>query len=191
VKQEARTSSRRSAYTLIELLLVVGVLGLSGALVIPNLVGLSTMETQAAVRRLMSDIHFAQSEAVSNQGYRRVQFLDDGRGYCLLVVDESNFDDTFDESTALFVEDPTGTFGTHGRYLVDYVLDDRYGTIQVGDIETDGTGNWITFDAMGSTVVAPGVAAGSGRIVIESQEEQWEVLVTPMTGRLSVRRISS
>ena len=74
---------------------------------------------------------------------------------------------------------------------MDYVIDDRYGTVQVGDIETDGAGNWITFDAMGSTVVAPGIAAGSGRIVIESQEEQWEVLVTPMTGRLSVRRISS
>jgi len=139
----------------------------------------------------MADIHFAQSEAVSNQEYRRVQFLDDGRGYCLLVVDESNFDDTFDESTAVYVEDPAGTFGIHGRYFVDYVIDDRYGTVQVGDIETDGAGNWITFDAMGSTVVAPGIAAGSGRIVIQSQEEQWEVLVTPMTGRLSVRRISS
>ena len=189
--RKCRPCSRRPAYTLIELLLVVGVLGLAGVLVIPHLVGLSTMETQAAVRRLMTDIHFAQSEAIANQEYRRVQFLDEGRGYCLLVVDESNFNNVFNESTATYVEDPAGTFGTHGRYLVDYVLDDRYGTIQVGDVETDGTGNWITFDALGGTVVAPGIAAGSGRIVIESPNEQWEVLVTPMTGRLEVRRISS
>ena len=185
-----RHHGRRSAYTLVELVLVVAVLGLSGVLLIPNLVGLTTMETQSAVRRLMADIHFAQSDAISNQEYRRVQFLDDGRGYCLLVVDETNFGATFDESTATYVEDPAGTFGTHGRYFVDYVADDRYGTVQVGSVETDGSGDWITFDAMGSTVVAPGIAAGSGRIVIESQEEQWEVLVTPMTGRLSVRRIT-
>ncbi|MBM44328.1 MAG: hypothetical protein CMJ36_04865 [Phycisphaerae bacterium] len=190
MSRNRRDHGRRFAYTLVELVLAVGVLGLSAVLLIPNLVGLTTMETQSAVRRLMADIHFAQSEAISNQEYRRVQFLDDGRGYCLLVVDEADFDATFDESTATYVEDPAGTFGTHGRYLVDYMADDRYDTVQVGAVQTDGSGNWITFDAMGSTVVAPGIAAGSGRIVIESQDEQWEVLVTPMTGRLSVRRIT-
>ena len=78
-----------------------------------------------------------------------------------------------------------------GRYIVDYEADDRYGDVQIGAVETDGAGGWITFDALGGIVVEPGVAAGAGRIVVEGTDEQWEVLVTPMTGRLGVQRLSS
>lgn len=180
----------RRGYTLIELVIVVALLGMAGALVVPHAIGISTMETQSAVRRLVADIHFAQSEAISHQAYRRIQFFDDGRGYCLLVVDETSFASSFNEATANYLEDPAGTFGMWGRYVVDYEADGRYGDVQIGDVETDGAGNWITFDALGGIVVEPGVAAGAGRIVVEGTDEQWEVLVTPMTGRLVVQRLS-
>jgi len=170
------------------MVMVVGLLGLIGALAIPSLVGRSTMEGQTAVRRLVSDIHYVQSEAIANQSYRRIQFLDEGRGYCLLSIDEAAFGVPFDEATAEYMDDPAGTFGSHGRCLVDYEADSRYATVRIGDVETDGTGDWITFDALGGIVTEPGVPAGAGRIVIEAANEQWEVLVTPMTGRLVVQR---
>ena len=182
--------SGRRGYTLIELVIVVALLGLAGALVVPHAIGLSTMETQSAVRRLVADIHYAQSEAISHQAYRRVQFFDDGRGYCLLAIDDGTFASPFDESTATYLEDPAGTFGMWGRYVVDYGADARYGDVQIGEVDTDGDGRWLTFDALGGIVVEPGVAAGAGRIVIEGTDEQWEVLVTPMTGRLVVQRLS-
>jgi len=191
VNTNARSHRTRRGYTLIELVIVIALLGLAGALVVPHAIGLSTMETQSAVRRLVADIHFAQSEAISHQGYRRIQFFDDGRGYCLLTVNEGMFAAPFDESSADYLEDPAGTFGMWGRYIVHYEADDRYGDVQIGAVETDGAGGWITFDALGGIVVEPGVAAGAGRIVVEGTDEQWEVLVTPMTGRLVVQRLSS
>jgi len=168
--------------------MVVGLLGLVGVLAIPSIIGRSTMEAQTAVRRLVSDIHFVQSEAIAHQSYRRIQFLDEGRGYCLLELDEASFEEPYDESTARYMSDPAGTFGSHGRCLVDYEVDGRYATVRIGDVETDGDGDWITFDALGGIVSAPGIAAGPGRILIEAADEQWEVLVTPMTGRLVVQR---
>ena len=186
-----KSHRERRAYTLIELVIVVALLGTAGALIVPHAIGLSTMETQSAVRRLVADIHFAQSEAISHQSYRRIQFFDDGRGYCLVTVNGGSFAAPFDESTADYLEDPAGTFGMWGRYIVDYDVDDRYGNVRIGDVQTDGSGQWITFDALGGIVVEPGVAAGAGRIVIQGTDEQWEVLVTPMTGRLVVQRLSS
>lgn len=190
MNRTATTVGARSAYTIIELVIVVALLGLVGALAIPSLVGRSTMEAQAVVRRLVSDIHFAQAEAIAHQSYCRVQFLDGGRGYCLLDIEEAAFGLPFDETTAQYVTDPAGTFGSHGRCLVDYHADDRYATVHIGEVDVDGAGNWITFDALGGIVSEPGIAAGAGRILIEAMNEQWEVLVTPMTGRLVVQRFT-
>ncbi len=174
---------RRAGYTLLELILVIGLLGLAAALLVPHVVGLSRMETQSAVRRLISDISYAQSDALANQAYRRVQFLDEGRGYALLSVDEVTFSLPFDPETATYLEDPSGTYQSFGRYVVDYVDDDRYAGVSLGSIETAGTGNWITFDPLGGTVSSVGTAAGSSRIVVEGTDESFEVLVTPMTGK--------
>ena len=180
---------RRSGYTLLELILVIGLIGLAAALLVPSVVGLSRMETQAAVRRLVSDIGYAQSDALANQEYRRIQFMDDGSGYALLSVDEINFTDPFDPETAVYLQDPSGTYATYGRYVVDFIDDDRYAGVQVGDIETDGDTGWITFDPLGGTVSSVGTPAGACRIVINGTDESFEVLVTPMTGKLTVRKL--
>lgn len=180
---------RRSGYTLLELILVIGLLGLAAALLVPHVVGLSKMETQSAVRRLISDISYAQSDALANQAYRRVQFLDDGRGYALLSIDEATFDLPFDEDTANYLEEPSGTYQPWGRYMVDYEVDERYNGISISEIETDGDANWITFDPLGGTVLTVGSPAGSSRIVITGTDESFELLVTPMTGKLTVQKI--
>ncbi|MEE2719459.1 MAG: prepilin-type N-terminal cleavage/methylation domain-containing protein [Planctomycetota bacterium] len=180
---------QRNGYTLLELIIVIALLALAAVLLVPSLVGLSRMETQAAVRRLVSDIGFAQADAMANQTYRRIQFLDDGRGYALLRVDEASFADPFDAETADYLDDPSGTASARGRYIVDFVADERYDGVQLGDIDTDGTGERITFGPLGGTVSSVGLPAGAGRIVVLGTDESFEVLVTPMTGKLTVRKL--
>ena len=169
---------QRNGYTLLELIIVIALLALAAVLLVPSLVGLSRMETQAAVRRLVSDIGFAQADAMANQTYRRIQFLDDGRGYALLRVDEASFADPFDAETADYLDDPSGTASARGRYIVDFVADERY----------DG-GERIPFGPLGGTVSSVGLPAGAGRIVVLGTDESFEVLVTPMTGKLTVRKL--
>ena len=57
-----RTSVARQGYTLVELLVVVGVLAIAGTLLLPNLVDRGTFAIQAAARSVVSDIVFAQSD---------------------------------------------------------------------------------------------------------------------------------
>ena len=68
-----RTGDRR-AYTLIELLLIVTLLGIAGALVIPSMSSSSVLRIQATVRTLVSDITFIQSDAMAYQSRRVMVF---------------------------------------------------------------------------------------------------------------------
>ena len=81
---------RPRSYTLIELIMVMAVLALAAALLVPNFVGSETMKLQAAVRLLIADLSFAQSDALANQEFRRVVLYDDGSGYCLIVASDGS-----------------------------------------------------------------------------------------------------
>ena len=50
----------RRAYTIVELVIVVAILGIAGMLLVPNLIDRDTFAIQAAVRTVISDIVFAQ-----------------------------------------------------------------------------------------------------------------------------------
>ena len=119
----------RRAYTLIELVIVIAILGLSAGILVPRLVDADTFSVQAAVRSLVADITFAQTDALAMQGVRRVQFLrdDDGRihGYAILApVDRSTYDEPFDPDTAPYL-DHESMIGTQGRFIVDFDIDRR------------------------------------------------------------------
>ena len=46
----------RRGYTLAELIIVIGILGLAGALLVPRLINADTFTVQAAVRSVIADI---------------------------------------------------------------------------------------------------------------------------------------
>ena len=57
----------RRAFTLIELLIVVVLLGIAGMLVVPAMGSVGVLRIQAAVRTLVSDLTFAQGDAIAQQ----------------------------------------------------------------------------------------------------------------------------
>jgi prepilin-type N-terminal cleavage/methylation domain-containing protein len=181
--------SRRNAYTLIELIMVVALLGIAAAILGPQLINLGRLEASSAVRRLVADITFAQSEALAAQSFRRIHFFDDGRGYCLLNITESDFNQPYDSNTADYVADPSGLVRGLGHYIVDYSNDDRFGSVNVSELELDDGGRSLTFDSLGGTVESPGTPAGEARIVVTGEEAEYEVTVAPVTGKVSVLRI--
>jgi len=188
----ARLGHRRPvtcAYTLIELLIVITVLGIAGALLIPHLAYKDSLASQAAVRLIISDLSFAQSDALANQEFRRVYFYPDGSGYCILRVTEANFDDPFDPNTADYIDDPLGVVGEVGGYIVDFTTKNRFDNVSINSVNIDGGNLYVTYDALGGTVITGNAPGTGGQLRIQAADEIYQIDITPFVGKLTVTKI--
>ena len=177
------------AYTLIELMIVLVVLGIAGALLVPHLAYKDSLSTQAVVRMMISDLNFAQSDALANQEFRRVHFYGDGSGYCIFRVTEATFGDPFDEGTADYIDDPLGVVGESGAYIVDFTTKNRFEDVSISLINIDGGNSHITYDALGGTVITGNAPGTGGQIQIQADDMIYEIAIAPFTGKMTVARI--
>jgi len=169
-----RGTGARRAYTLIELLVVISVLAIAGALVIPALGQTNVLRVQAAVRTVISDINFAQSDALARQASRAVVFDVAHNKYSVLEVHGQTLDPVHDtiQTTNLNLSNIY-----HDTHLVSAAF--------------DGT-NTIVFDELGGPVAGPGSSnpGAGGSIVIAGSGSQFRVSLEAYTGRVSVVRLS-
>jgi prepilin-type N-terminal cleavage/methylation domain-containing protein len=166
-----RTYAR--AYTLIEVLVVVTVLGIAASMVIPSFGGSDGMRVQAAVRTIVSDIALAQSDALAFQSGRAIVFdLDEGR-YSIVEVRGGQINE---ETDLIQTQKLTNT---------------RFGNLRITRIDFGGSiANALIFDEMGAPVTSPGgsTPAGNGTIVIEGAGDRYTLTVEGYTGRVTVAR---
>lgn len=177
-----RLTTRRG-YTLIELLITVAILGLASSIIIPALTDRGDLEVQAAVRMLVADIGFAQSDALAHQEYRRIHFYDDGRGWCLFRVTDPG-QTTFTEASEDYIVDPMNS----NDYIIDFVTDHRFKTVSVSNAEIDGTNRYVTFDALGGTVVNNDAPGTGGTISLTADGHTYDVTLSPFTGKITVAK---
>ncbi|MDI9404039.1 MAG: type II secretion system protein [Limnohabitans sp.] len=183
-------SIMRRAYTLIEVLIVVAILGLAAAVLVPSMSGRGDFDTQAAVRALIADITFAQSDALANQEFRRVHFYEDGSGWCLVRVDEAEFSAPFDPSTADYVHDPLQGATAGGAYAVRFTDGGRYASVRIMGVSIDGGGRDLTFDELGGTVASGGLPGTGGTLILRSPDAAYRVEISALTGKVRVMRLA-
>jgi prepilin-type N-terminal cleavage/methylation domain-containing protein len=184
-------SAARRAYTLIEVLIVVAILGLAAAVLIPSMSGRGDFDTQAAVRALISDISFAQSDALANQSFRRIHFYEGGTGWCLVKLAEDELAQEFDPETADFVVDPLKGAARGGTYAIDFVQDDRYASVRVEGVSIDGGKRDITFDELGGTLTSAGPPGRGGTLILRSPDAAYRLEIAPVTGKVRVTRLAA
>lgn len=177
----------RRGYTLIELLLVVAILAIAALLLAPSLVRRDTFAVEAALRRLVADITFAQSDALAGQGYRRVHFDPEGTGWSVSRVAESALSLAFDAETADYVRDPLAS-GPDQDMVVDLTSDRRFAGVRIEQVQLDGTRHWMTFDPLGGTIAEAGVPGTGGSLVVRSDNLTYRVEIDAFTGKVSVAR---
>jgi len=171
---------RVHGFTLLEVIMYVALIGIAATILIPSMTHVASFETEAAVRRLVADLSFAQSDAMAHQQQRRVLFEDDGSGYRLLSY-------PFDpENDVLF--DSLSHDGS-GRYIIDYSSDDRWHGIVLDDVSFDSTYSYITYDEIGSPIASGGGSSSGGSLTITGEDETWEITVSAFTGRVSASRV--
>ena len=169
--------------------MVMAVLALAAALLVPHMVGTDSMTVQAAVRLLIADLSFAQSDALANQEFRRVVFYADGAGYCILNVDAYDWVTPADlnDPSVDYVYDPLGSMG---QYIVDYTVDNRFEGVLITEATIDNVvltnRPEITYDELGGTVQSSSAPGLGGSIVMTFKDSSYRITVSPFTGKLTV-----
>ncbi len=169
-----------AAFTLIEILVTVALLGIASTLLIPYISDLPSFETEAAVRAIVSDLSFAQSDAMANQQKRRVLFADDGSGYRLLGDDFTSDEDE--------LYDPI-SHAADQRYIINFATDERFQTVSIESAEFDTNNAFITYDELGGPVDQADGPSSGGTIVVAGDGLRFEISVAPFTGSVSVVKL--
>lgn len=158
----------RAGYTLVEVLVIVTIMGIAAAVVVPQMLAAGTLGVQAAARIIISDILFAQNDAIAQQRNRRVIFDPANERYSL--VDENGA-----VLTARWIS------GSANNYVVDFINDTRFAGVVIVSADFGGVPT-LEFDALGGPL-------NGGTVEIEFQDQRYCVTVASFTGRVTVQQI--
>ncbi len=169
----------RRAYTLMEVLAVVTIMGIAGALVIPAMGETGVIKVQGAVRQIVSDMTFAQADAVALQERRAVVFDLTASSYSLVAVPGTTIDIA---NNTLF--DPTNRTG---RFTVNFV-DNQYGNARITAADFGAGSTTLIFDALGGPVASAGSnnPGPGGTVRVRGSGNEFVVTVEAFTGRITV-----
>jgi prepilin-type N-terminal cleavage/methylation domain-containing protein len=167
-------------YTLIEILVVVVILGIAGAMVIPAMGSTGILKTQGALRSIVSDITFAQSDAVAFQEKRAIVFDVTNSSYSLVQVPGNTVD-----ATTNTMYDPTKP---GGKWLVDFTADPRWGDARITAADFGAGSRTLIFDGMGGPVTDASSSnpGPGGTITVTGSGASWTITVEAFTGRVTV-----
>lgn len=180
----ARSPVARSTrgYTLVEMLIVIVILGISGAMVIPHTSQAQVLRIHAAVRTLVSDMAFAQTDALAYQQRRAVIFDEELNTYTIAEVVVSSGGDV--SYVPLFKGG-----GPNGQFIVDFDVNGFDGArLRLPDFDGDPI---LIFDEIGSPVAdgANDDPAGLGVVYIDSDRSTFRIEVSPYTGQVRVEQV--
>lgn len=164
----------RRAFTLIEVLIVVAIIGIAGAIIVPHMLTAGTMGIQAAARMVIADLLYAQNEAIANQASHKVVFDAAENTYSVRRLIDGDW-------TTIHVD---WKGGEGANYLVDFDNETgRFGRVTIKSVnfgaETPGE---ITYDPLGTP-------SSGGTIELQFQDTAYRITVAAFTGRVTVERL--
>ena len=170
----------RGAFTLVELLVTIAILGIAGALVIPAMGETNVLRIQAAVRTIVADITFAQSDAVAFQERRALMFDVTGNTYRVIQVPGNALDPA---NNTLY--DPSRTSGR----FVETFTDNKFGGASLLSVDFGNGSRDLIFDALGGPITSPtsNTPSPGGTIRVTGANQTYRISVESFTGRVTVR----
>ncbi len=168
MKQSTTRCAPNKAFTLVEVLVVVAIIGLAGAMVVPAILNPSDFSGQAATRMIVADILIAQNEAIASQSNRQVIFNTLLNSYRLA-----------DENGNTLVT----AWKTNNAYAVNLSTDSNnsFNGVTIQNVNFGGTDPLILeFDPLGSPI-------NGGSLNVVAPRVNLLVTVAPFTGRVTIQ----
>lgn len=158
------------AFTLIELVIVVLIIGIGAALAVPMMSSASGMQIRAAGAMVSADLEYAKSMAISRGQRYAVVFNAAGETY--------------------EIRDPNNTVIEHPvkkgfNYQIDFANDGRLDRVDLVSANFDGT-NTVKFDYLGSPYNGADGNLNTGTITLRAGNRTKTVTIEPVTGFISV-----
>jgi prepilin-type N-terminal cleavage/methylation domain-containing protein len=173
-----------AGFTLVEILVVVVIMGIAGAIILPQLSARDDMKAAAAARVVMGDLIYAQNLAITTQSYKYLQFDVVNKNYsvvddALTVLSRPTDGDTY---TQYF-----GSISGSSKKLEATLLSANLVGISGNAMVIVG------FDELGAPIVYPGSGSPesmiTGAITVQSGGYRIRVDIEPYTGQISVTKI--
>ena len=154
----------RPAFTLIEVLVVVTIVAIAGAIIVPHMLTPSSWGVQAAGRIVIADLLFAQNEAIARQATRRV------------IFDPANNSYRVTDGAGATVDVPF----RGGAYLVDFNRDKRFTGVRLENVAFGGADPLrIEYDPLGTP-------SDGGTLDVASNNLTYRITIAPITGRITI-----
>ncbi|MHC4132605.1 MAG: GspH/FimT family pseudopilin [Planctomycetota bacterium] len=163
--QEGKISQKfySGGFSLIEILIVVGILMIAAMMVVPMMSSADSFQLRSAANIVAADLEYAKSIAIT-------------RGENFKVIFEP-----FTESYR--IEDTAGNVVSHPvkkgfDYVMDFANEERLGRVKIDSVNFNST-NEVEFDCLGSP-------NQGGTVNLEADGEIVTVNVEPVTGFISI-----
>ncbi len=174
--------TRRSAFTLIEVLVVVTIVGILGALVVPSMLSAGTLGLQGAARLVSADIQYAQNEAVASGAERGIEFDPVTNRYRMFDENNVTIDLAWMRTGGHADQLDAGGDVLIPGWTVDFTTDNRFEGVDLVAANFNGTFQ-VRFDEMG----APVGGTANGSVMLRNAEHRIVIEVDGFTGRVSIR----
>lgn len=159
-----RCNRRGSAFTIVEILIVIVILAIASVMAVPMVSSASSFQIRSAANIIAADLEYAKSLAIS-------------RG--------QNFSVEFDTSTESYsLLDQNGDVISHPikkgfDYIIDFRNDSRLDKVNIASVNF--TNSKVTFDCLGSPD-----NTSEGEIVLTAGGMTIKVKVVPVTGYIRI-----
>jgi prepilin-type N-terminal cleavage/methylation domain-containing protein len=159
-----------AGFTLIEIMMVVVLLAVAGAMAMPFLSSAGSLQAMAAADIIAADLEYAKSLAISRAQVYSVVFSVGSESYQ--------------------IEDQGGNLVPHPikigfNYVVDFANDSRLSQVDISQVSFDATSE-VRFDYLGSPYNGSSTPLNSGTVTVKQSSLSRTVSVEPVTGIISV-----
>lgn len=152
--------------------MVVAIIGIAGAVVVPQMLSAGSLQVQGAGRMVIADIIYAQNEAIAQQANRRIVFDSAQNRYRL----------TDAAGNTLPASWRTGKSDT-SNYVVDLAADGRFAQVGLSSVDFNKTST-LEFDPLGAPL-------NGGTVDIVGGGLRYRITVQPITGRVTIAPVTA